>query len=249
VRKLSYEIGYAQAAALACVSERTRRDLLAGRPRLRDRLVGVVPLGSDHVLTWPRDEAAPYALAFGHFPNKNIDLVLEAWADLRQHLDALPLNIVGVPSGERRAVGGRVVSLGLDDLVSVHPWLPANEYQRLFASSRVVVFPSDFEGFGLPVIEAMRLGIPVVITPDPALLEVAGGHAFVVDEATPGALAVTVDRARAADSTALAAAIAHSERYTWRRTASLLRSLALQAIGEQLVEAGETRTMPAGGRR
>jgi glycosyltransferase involved in cell wall biosynthesis len=250
VRKLSYEIGYSQADALACISERTRHDLLEGHPRLRDRLLGVVPLGSDHVLTWPRDdEVAPYAIAFGHFPNKNIDLVLDAWAVLRRHSDALPLNIVGIPSGERRAVDERVVALGLDDLVSVLPWLPANEYQRLFASSRVVVFPSDFEGFGLPVVEAMRLGIPVVVTPDPALLEVAGGHAFVVDGATADALAGAVSRALAADSTMGSAATAHAEHYTWRRTASLLRSLALQAMGTPSGDNSEARAMPTGGHR
>ena len=87
--------------------------------------------------------------------------------------------LVGVPAHEREAVGARVAALGLSDLVTVRPWLNRAEFQRCFTSAALVVFPSDHEGFGLPAVEAMRLGIPLVITPDKALLETTGGLATV----------------------------------------------------------------------
>jgi glycosyltransferase involved in cell wall biosynthesis len=111
----------------------------------------------------------------------------------------------------------------LDDVVRVEPWLSTTEFQRTFTSASLVVFPSDFEGFGLPALEAMRLGIPVVVTPDKALLEVTGGHAIVMDGWDAAALAQAVPAARALDDAALAAGVGWASTFTWRRTASVVR--------------------------
>ena len=187
-RRLSYAIGFRQADGVVCISERTRRDLLAYLPRAKRIPVAVAHLGADHVTTWPHHDTERYALAFAHFANKNVDVVLAAWAALQaQDSATLPLKLVGVTDSERENVVARVGELGLEDVVSINPWLEDIEFQRQFASSSLVVYPSDYEGFGLPPIEAMRLGIPVVVTPDPALLEVTAGYATVVDGAGPGA--------------------------------------------------------------
>ena len=117
------------------------------------------------------------------------------------------------------------------------PWLPTDEFRECFASANLVVFPSDFEGFGLPAIEAMRLGKPVVISPEPALVEVTGGHAVVTAGPDAGALARAVVDARSRSTRQLAAARAHTDRYTWDRAALAMRTM--------LVEAGERRRSPA----
>ncbi len=93
----------------------------------------------------------------------------------------LPLVVVGLPADARAATEASVLERGLGDVVTVRPWLSTEEFQRTFTSASLVVFPSDFEGFGLPALEAMRLGIPVVVTPDTALLEVTGDMATVMD--------------------------------------------------------------------
>jgi glycosyltransferase involved in cell wall biosynthesis len=72
--------------------------------------------------------------------------------------------------------------------VTVLPWLEREEFRERFASAGMIVFPSDFEGFGLPAVEAMRLEIPLVISPDEALIEATGGNATVV----PGSDAVSL---------------------------------------------------------
>ncbi len=173
---MSYRIGYRRADAILAISQRTRDDLLAAHPYLRGRRVVAAQLGADHVLDWaPRRAGPPYALAFGQWGNKNVGLVIDAWVLMRQAgADVLPLVIVGLPADGREATMGAVRERALDDLVTVQPWLSTKEFQRTFTSASLVVFPSDFEGFGLPALEAMRLGIPVVVTPDKALLEVTG---------------------------------------------------------------------------
>jgi glycosyltransferase involved in cell wall biosynthesis len=224
MRRASYAVGYRQAGAIACISERTRQDLLTAHPWLRRRLVRVALLGTDHVLSWPPQEPdGDYALAFGQWGNKNVDLVIDAWSLLHARGEAIPLMLVGLPAGARATVQSKVDGLHLSDVVTVLPWLADQPFHQLFASAGLVVFPSDFEGFGLPAVEAMRLGIPVVITPDPALREVTGGHATVMDGWGPESLARAFPRARALSLPDRDAATAHAAGFTWRSTAADVR--------------------------
>jgi glycosyltransferase involved in cell wall biosynthesis len=231
MRRTSYAIGYRQADAIVCISHRTRDDLLAAHGYLRRHRVTVAQLGADHVLSWPARRTGPgYALAFGQWGNKNVGLVVDAWALLRDRGEAMPLVVVGLPEEGQQAVRTEVEARDLGDLVSVQPWLPADEFQRRFASASLVVFPSDYEGFGLPAVEAMRLGIPVVVTPDPALLEVTGGLASVMDGWDAEALARAVPRARATDPQGLERGVEHASAFTWVRTAGVVRQTLADCI-------------------
>lgn len=226
LRRASYAIGYRQADGVASISGRTRRDLLTFHPRLAGVPVRVTHLGADHVDDWAATPGvAPYAIVFGHFGNKNVELVLQAWAELQRIGSDLPLRIVGVPEGDRELLQSEVAQAGLAERVSISPWLPASGFREQFASSSMVVFPSDFEGFGLPAVEALRLGIPVVVTPEPALLEVTGGHATVVDGAGPQALALAVEKARHTTPESIAAGRHHAAAFTWANCAGSVRAL------------------------
>jgi glycosyltransferase involved in cell wall biosynthesis len=226
LRHAGYAIGYRQADTIACVSNRTRDDLIHGHPFLARRHVGVTPLGADHVLSWPAREPCPeYAIAFGQWGNKNVNLTLDAWALMRVKAEELPLILVGLPANERDAVQARVASMGLADIVTVRPWLSRTEFQRCFASAALVVFPSDHEGFGLPAIEAMRLGIPLVITPDKALLETTGGLVTVTEDWSAESLARAVPRALQSTSEDVKRCLEHATKFSWRRMAGDMRSL------------------------
>jgi glycosyltransferase involved in cell wall biosynthesis len=227
LRGVSYGLGYRRADAIVTISHRTREDLLRIHRSLLRKTVTVAQLGADHVLRWPRPEKsrARYALAFGQWGNKNVGLVLEAWALLqREGGDPPPLVIVGLPDADREAVQAEVASLGLSRLVTVKPWLDPEEFQRQFTGASLVVFPSDYEGFGLPALEAMRLGIPVVVTPDPALFEVTGGLATVMDGWDAAALARAVPAARRQSAEDLERGVKHASAFTWNRTASEVRA-------------------------
>jgi len=231
LKKISYGIGWRQADAIACITERTKRDLLAPRPWLRDHRIGIAPLGSDHVGTWPTvpiDE--PYAVAFGQYGNKNVDMVIDAWGVLRDRGEAMPIKLIGMPDAARATAEAHIGRLGLGELVEPVGWLFGEDLQRCFASAGLFVFPSDFEGFGIPAVEAMRLRIPLVISPEDALLEVTDGHATVMEGWGPEPLADAVVRARCTAPERLDAARARAEEFTWRRMAESIRSLADQAI-------------------
>ncbi len=229
LRKLSYGIGYRQADAAICISERTRRDLLRSRPWLGSKPVTAVHLAADQVDEWPRRDPAageePYALAFGHFPNKAVDRVIDAWGILRDRGEARPLVIVGLPKASREGVTERIRAAGLEDVVNPLPWLDDDDFHARFASAELIVFPSDFEGFGLPAVEAMRLGIPVVISDDEALLEVTGGNATVVAGTDAASLADAVSAAWATPADALERARSYAGRYTAERMARETRAV------------------------
>jgi glycosyltransferase involved in cell wall biosynthesis len=230
-REISYRLGYRQSTAIACISERTRRDLLATHPELEQTLVGVMPLGSDHTARWPeRRLGPPYAIAFGQYANKNIELVLKAWAKLVGRDEALPLRIVGVPEDARGRTAESIARLGLGDLVTILPWMPDSDHHAAFTSASLIVFPSDFEGFGLPAVEAMALGIPLVVSEDAALREVTGGYAVTMTEPYADELADAVVQARAQTPAELRAARDYAAGFTWSRSAAAMRDLLAQAI-------------------
>lgn len=227
LRGVSYGLAYRRADAIVTVSHRTREDLLRLHPWLRRQTITVAQNGADHVLTWPRSERGGdnYAVAFGQWGNKNVGLVLEAWERLQHEgSDPPPLVIVGLPGAERMAVRSEVTLRGLTGLVTVQPWLERNEFRRLFTGASLVVFPSDYEGFGLPAVEAMRLGIRVIVTPDPALFEVTGGLVTVMDGWDAAALVRAVPTARAQSADDVERAVQHASAFTWRRTASEVRA-------------------------
>jgi glycosyltransferase involved in cell wall biosynthesis len=112
--------------------------------------------------SWPATPVeTPYAVAFGRYLHKNVALLLDAWAILyRRGGPLLPLALLGVSGAQRTVVDELIAQRGLTDVVRVSPWLPIEEFRGVFASSSLVVFPSELEGFGLPAAEAMRRGIP-----------------------------------------------------------------------------------------
>ena len=119
---------------------------------------------------------------------------------------------------------------GLTDAIEVLPWLPDEAFRSVFASASLVVFPSEFEGFGLPAAEAMRLGIPLVISPEPALLEITAGHATVMENDTVEALVDAVAAARLTTPEERASATEHAARFTWSNFAWDVRSLLHRAV-------------------
>lgn len=225
LRKVSYDLAYRKADALTCISNRTRDDLLRSRPWLRDRRVDVALLGGDHVDAWRPTEAGRWATAFGHYGNKRVDTVIEAWRLLRDRgVDVPPVRILGLGGEARTEAEAHIARLDLGGLVVPTPWLPDDEHRATIAGSGLVVFPSEFEGFGLPAVEAMRLGVPLVVSDDPALLEVTGGHAEVMAERTPTGLADAVVAALARSPRQLDAARHHAAGFTWEATARSVRA-------------------------
>lgn len=233
-RRASWGWTMSRADGIFTISERTLTDLQEQHPRLARHGVAA-QLGADHVDTWAAvtagtasDSEAPYALAFGHFANKNANAVLEGWARFCRTDDRWRLRLVGMGSADRSAATEQVQALGIADRVELMPWLDDAAFQDYFAGAGLVIFPSDFEGFGLPAIEAMRLGIPVVVSDDPALAEVTGGHAAVARSTSPADLAAAITEALSYPPERLEAGRRFTDGFSWRRTASVVRASLLE---------------------
>lgn len=223
-RRLSWGWSMARADGIYTISERTLDDLRDRHPRWARKATAAV-LGSDHVLGWPPADAAgsPYALAFGHFSNKNAHAVIAGWAAFCSTDEEWHLRLVGMGSRDRAAAEAQVARMGIGDRVTLMPWLDDDEFARCFTGAGLVIFPSDFEGFGLPAAEALRLGIPTVVSDDAALAEVTGGHAVTARSVTPDELAAAYREAIALAPARRAAGRAYAGSFTWRRTATVIR--------------------------
>jgi glycosyltransferase involved in cell wall biosynthesis len=230
-RRLSWGWSLQIADAVCTISERTLADLRHRHPRHARRGVAAA-LGADHVDGWPKASPAdpPYALAFGHFANKNAEAVLDAWSHAcREGIvgEEWSLRLVGMGPSDRAAAAARVAALGLDHRVELMPWLDDEHFRDCFVRAGLVVYPSDFEGFGLPAVEAMRLGIPVVVSDDEALAEVTGGHAVTASSVGQRGLAAALGEALALEPDRLEAARRFTDRMTWERTAATIRQALL----------------------
>lgn len=239
LRRLSYDPAYRRADRLLAISERTRQDLITRHPRLDPARITVVHHGADHALAWRASASGPehgqveqvgqVDVAFAHHTNKNPDLVIEAWALLRDRGVRRRLRVLGVSPTLRDLLADRIEQHRLGELVELAPYLSEEEFVATLAYAGIVVFPTDFEGFGLPVLEGMLVGADVVIGPEPACREVAGGHAVEADAFTAAAIADAVQLAAARTDEQRRAAEAWASRFTWAETVRRTRDLVLAA--------------------
>ncbi|HEX7738432.1 MAG TPA: glycosyltransferase [Marmoricola sp.] len=224
LRRVSYRRTYALADGFIAVSQRTLDDLTRLYPDTATRPSIVVHHGADHALEWHGRPGSGPAVTFAHHTNKNPDLVIDAWAIAQSRGVRLPHLMVVGAGAQRDRLAARIRDKDLADRVSVAGYLPNAEFNALMGSASMIVFPSDFEGFGMPVLEGMLRRVPVVAGPDPAVLEVSGGHAFVMTEWTAAALADAAGRAVACTPARLDAAHAHAREFTWTRATTQTRA-------------------------
>ena len=230
LRKISYGRTYRLADHFLSISQRSLDDLHELHPRLRDVPATVTYLGADHVKDWPPADSVGPAVTFAHHTNKNPDLVLDGWRSLVDRGgDVPPLLMLGVGS-HRETLAEAIARRGLGDHVRLAPFLPDDEFQRVMAAAQMVVFPSDFEGFGLPVVEAMQMGTTVVIGPERATTEIAGGHAYVMTDWTAEALADAVEAAGRQTPEQREAARRHGDEFTWDRTVAQTRAALAEMV-------------------
>lgn len=172
--------GLRAAAIVACDSEATRDALTTHG--LRGEGLEVVPLGVHPAFT--RAGGAEPAIPDGPIvllhvgstiARKRIDVLLRVFARVREHTPAVRLVRVGGAFTPVQAALAR--SLGVDGAIQVMPSVGHAELAALYRSAALVLLPSATEGFGLPVVEAMACGTPVVASDLPVLREVGGSSA------------------------------------------------------------------------
>ncbi len=190
-----------RATRLIAVSRATADDLVAAFPAAAGK-VEVIANGVD--AAWRPGEApaiaatrealgAPggYLLSVGTLePRKNLDLLLDAWLLLRDELGEAtpPLLLSGSPGWKSRALDARLAALAPLGVRRLGR-LPLADLRAAVQAATVFVYPSLYEGFGLPVLEAMACAVPVVVSRTPALLEVTGDAGCAIEPDDPAGLA------------------------------------------------------------
>ena len=154
-------------------------------------------------------------------PHKNLERLLEALAAIA-HERRPVLVIPGYPTPYEAILRERARALGIGDDVRWLGWVSGPELEGLYALSAAFVFPSLYEGFGLPVLEAMRRGVPVACANRSSLPEVAGDAALLFDPEDPRVITAAIERLlgdRADAERLRVAGRAQAARFTWAATA------------------------------
>jgi len=184
---------------------------------------------SDGLSSHSRSNKGEYVLYVGNLlPHKNVLRLLDAVAILRRRR---PVRLVIRGEGRpayARAVRARVETLGLDEAVSIRGYTTEKTMRDLYTGAACLVLPSLGEGFGLPVLEAMACGTPVVTTRVASIPEVAGDAAILVDAHDAIALADALHRVvtdRGLREELRGRGLLQAKRFDWAQTAAQMSRL------------------------
>jgi len=223
-----YLIGLGLATMIVTPSHAVRRHAMDYFHIHPARIVAIPLAAAAHFRPVPeRVRPEPYFLFVGTLePRKNLETLLRAWREVRRRY-----GVELVLAGRRRA--------DFDQLREPEPWLrvlgevPEEDLPGLYSGAVAVLYPSLYEGFGLPVVEAMQCGAMVIASRDPAVREVAGEAAILVDARDTGSwveamIAAMTCPERAAASRARS--LDQAKSFSWGRTARLTRQVYLEAL-------------------
>ena len=236
-----------QARVVVVPSRATAADLAFHFPESAGK-IRVVPEGADpefrpgaaaEIAATRAELGAPdgYLFSAGTLePRKNLGALLTAWAELRRDDETTPpLVLAGGYGWGSRPLLRRIEALaplGLTYLGRVE----RPRLVRLFQAARAFVYPSLYEGFGLPPLEAMACGVPVVTSDVSSLPEVVGDAGLTVDPRDPGALAAALRRLLADPDLAAdlgARGRSRAAGFTWEAAAAEMEEIFIQALGRR----------------
>jgi len=178
--------GIKRASHVIAVSQHTKSDLI-GYLKIPEDKISVIYNGTDHSIFKPYNVKLldkPYILYVGsERPRKNLDRLIEAFAILRRDLPELRLVKVGAAGRSkeyRYATRRKLDSLGITDVIFID-YISELDLAHYYSSAALLAYPSLYEGFGFPPLEAMACGCPVVTSNTSSLPEVVGDAGITVD--------------------------------------------------------------------
>jgi glycosyltransferase involved in cell wall biosynthesis len=213
-----------RADLLLCISESTRNDLLERFPECASRCI-ITPLAStiSHGTGAPREHARPYFLYVGaRVFYKNFQLAVDATRHLRNTHPDVDLLVVGPPWTEDEAQS--LTRLHANQFVHLCGHVSDSQLEGLYEHAAGLLYPSEYEGFGLPVLESMARGTPVIALNTSSIPEVAGKGGILIDPSSATAETISSAAAKILENTDHREALAReatrqAEQFSWDLTA------------------------------
>ena len=214
-------------------SQFTAREIqrCAGIPESR---VTVTPLGYDDQVFKPGPSPVgsheyPYLLHVGQqYPHKNVRCLIQAFAQVLPAHPELRLVLAGKPHPtETPLLKALAKELGINERVEFQCYVPYTELPDLYRGALAFVFPSLWEGFGLPILEAMACGTPVITIRSSGIEEVAGDAALLIDPPTIEPLSSALNDLLGQPSlrqNLCQRGLQHSAQFSWERTAAVTQA-------------------------
>ena len=202
------------------VSEATRSDLLRFYRVSKDRITVIAHGVEPAFFSLDRSHPQAYLLCVSTLhPHKNLPRLIRAYGCKQREFRLI---LAGLRGFHAQAIERLIEEMGLRDSVQITGWVPREELYSLYARARAFIYPSLFEGFGMPVLEALAGGIPVACSDIPPLREVAGDAALFFDPLDENSIAHGIERVM--DDSELRNKLAEAGRqrarpFTWRRCA------------------------------
>lgn len=263
-KRKQFDTLFARSEAVVAVSESTKRDIVEqfGYPEERVR---VIYSGLTSRYRTAPDAAVCKAVLKTHGliadqyylfvgpPNerKNVDRIIDAFMMSEASKDG-ELILAGNPAHTSESVRMRLENRTISQKVRFIGYAKDDELPALYWNARAFVFPTLYEGFGLPILEALAYGIPTVIANRGAAPEVGGAHAVQVDPFSIESIAAGIDRAASDSGFDAEAARRWAYAFDWKRTAeehfALYREVA-EAERRAANRSGGVRPVRAGGAR
>lgn len=230
-------LSFTRASVIITVSEFSKREIMARFDWPAER-IHVTPLASADIFhTRPQAELMPilaqykllpdqYCLYLGTIePRKNLGVLLDAYRGLPPRLRSqFPLILSGSSGWNSEGLHARLRNAAREGWLRYLGFVPDGDLPALLAGARLFVFPSRYEGFGLPVLEAMSSGVPVICSNTSSLPEVAGTAAamFSPDDADQLASLITMGLENPQwRSTATENGLRQAARFSWEKCAEL----------------------------
>lgn len=222
------------ADGIVTISEKVRKDIIKDY-RIAPDEIAVTYLAVDHNAFFPRGRneteaiRAKYELperfvlyAASSLPHKNHTRLFEALKIVKTELGNIKLVLIGARDKGDDLILAKIKELDLEDDIVFTGWLPYEDMPLIYCASEVFVFPSLYEGFGIPVLEAMACGIPVVCSNIEPITKVVGNAAILVDPYSPvdiarGIISVSVDKKVCNDL--VRKGFKRAAEFTWKDTA------------------------------
>jgi glycosyltransferase involved in cell wall biosynthesis len=185
-----------RAKKIICVSHATKRDLLHFFPHLLEKRIRVIHHGFDDTFFHTKGDPKAteellkmYGVVSGEYllyvgalqPRKNINRIIEAFEKIKKSHPEKKLVLAGEPAWLAETILNRVASSPYTEDIILTGGISFDTVRALYQRTALFLFPSLYEGFGLPILEAFASGVPVLVSENSSLREVAGDGAWYCD--------------------------------------------------------------------